>query len=451
MKDHINKRIGICFRKNDVRCVYGSELDEEIVYRIGRAVVEYLKCKEFVVGYDFRVSSESLKKSFMRGLTDSGANVINIGMVDTPAVYFASGFLKKPSGMITASHNPAKYNGIKLSRVNAIPIGEKSGLTKIRELAQKNNFPKRKKGKIISKNILNDYVKHVRAFVNLKNINNIKIVVDAGNGMAGKMVPLVFNGLKVKIIPLDFKISGKQKHTANPSEYKNIKDLVQKVNSTKADFGIAFDGDMDRVFFVCEKGKIIDSSIMAALIIDNINKPRVVYNSAVGKIVPEITKKKGGKAFLEKVGHSFIKPRMKKVNADFGCEHSAHYYYKRNYYADSGLITSIIISEIMSKAISKGKKFSEVILPFEKYAKSEEKSLKVKDKQKIIKKIENKYKSKAKKISKLDGITMDFGNYWFNVRQSNTEPLLRLNIEANNKKILNQKLKEILSFIKNGK
>ena len=452
-KQDLKKRIGICFGKNDIRCVYGKELDEEIAYRTGRAAALLLKAKRFVVGYDFRISSESLRQAFMRGLTESGADVIDIGMVDTPSVYFASGFLNLPAGMITASHNPAKYNGIKLTRARAEPIGEGTGLDKIKKLVERNKFPKKKKGKIVGKSLFMDYVNHVRSFVNVKNIKNIKVAVDAGNGMAGRFIPMTYKKLDVRIVPLDFKIAGKfMKHVANPAERKNIRDLISKVKKTKADFGIAFDGDMDRVFFVDEKGKVIDSSLTAALIIKHLLQKKkgkkIVYNLAMSKIIPETARKYGAKAIKSRVGHSFIKPLMKKNKATFGCENSAHYYYDKNYYADSGLITSLVVSEIYALAKKKGKKFSDLMKEFEKYAKSEEKNIRVADKAKLIKRVENRYKRKAKKIERIDGITFDFGDYWFNIRASNTEPFVRINLEAKNQKLMRAKLKELMSFVR---
>jgi len=446
---NLNKRIGLCFRPNDIRCIFGTKDDGEIAYRTGQAIVKALKCKDFILGHDMRNSSHILRDKFTKGVTEQGSNVIDIGMVSTPVLYFASFFLKLPGAMITASHNPSEYNGIKMVKSGAIPIGEKTGLSKIKALAIKNKFQKGKKGKRIKKDILKEYKSHVLSFINKKFLKPYKIVIDAGNGMAGKMIPIVYKNLPVKIIGLEFTPKGTfPHHIPNPIIYKNVKDLQAKVKKTKADFGAAFDSDMDRILFIDEKGKIIDPSITAALIIKHIAKnSNVVYNTAISKIVPETTKLYGGKPFKEKVGHSYIKARMRSLNAMFGCEHSAHYYYKKNHFADSAIITSLLVLEIFSK--SKGK-FSELTKEFQKYHKIQEASLKVKDKSSVLKKTLQHYKSKAKKVEKIDGLTVEFENYWFNIRPSNTEPLLRINLEANDKKTMLLKKKELISFIKSS-
>jgi len=452
-KINIAKRIKICFKPNDVRCVAGLELDEEIAYKTARAFVAFLKAKEVLVGHDMRLSSHKLRDAFVKGVLEQGASVTDIGEIDSPGLYFASGFLKKPAAMITASHNPAKYNGIKLVRKHAIPVGESSGLLKIRSLVEKNKFPSSKsRGKIKKKNFSREYVKHVRSFVSTKRIKGLKIVVDGGNGMAGKIVPIVYKNLKVKIIPLDFKLDGTfPNHEANPAKLENIRDLRKKVVETKSDFGIAFDGDMDRVFFVDEKGRAVSSSVIAALIAKHLclnHKESVVYNLVMSRIVPLTVKKYGGVPIKEKVGHYFIKARMRKTKAIFGCEHSAHYYYKNNFYADSGVISSLKIVEIASLAKQDGKKFSEIIKEFQVYSQTPEISMEEKNKTIILKKVENFYKGWAGKVNKLDGLTVNFKDWWFNVRTSNTEPLLRINAEAKNEKMLKEKLNGLMKIIK---
>jgi len=247
-KKEFNKIINKCFGINDVRCIYGSELNEEIAYRTGRAMVTFLNCKEVVVGNDMRTSSKSLSRAFIKGITDQGANVIDIGLVDTPALYFASGYLNKIGAMITASHNPAEYNGIKLVKQKAVPINEKTGLNKI---VHKNKFKKVKKGRASKKDILTTYKKHILSFINKKSLGKIKVVIDAGNGTAGKMVPIIYKGLPFKITKQDFTIDGSfPVHVANPIKHENIKDLEKRVKKEKADIGMAFDGDMDRIVFV---------------------------------------------------------------------------------------------------------------------------------------------------------------------------------------------------------
>ena len=440
------------FKAYDVRGVYGKNLTDDVAYKIGRAFVSFLKCKDVIVGYDMRVSSPKLSKAFMKGVNDTGANVIDIGEVSTDGLYFASGFLKKPGVMFTASHNPPQYNGLKFCKALAVPINEDTGLKKIKTIIEKKQFKKINKnsGKIINKNILENYVKHVLSFINKNKIKNLKIAVDAGNGMAGKIVPLIYKNLPVKIIPLYFKLDGTfPNHLADPSKYENLKELQRIVKKEKCDFGIAFDGDADRIFFVDEDGEIVNSSLISALLAKSVLEKhpngKIIYNLVNSKIVPETIEKYGGKAHIERVGHSFIKDTMKRINAIFACEHSAHYYFKHNFNADSGMIASLIITELISM---KNMKLSELIKEFEVYNKIEETNFKVKDKLKKIKQIKNYYKKKnPKKIMTLDGISVYFDDWWFNVRPSNTEPLLRLNLEADSKKLMEEKTREVTKAI----
>ncbi len=446
------------FKAYDVRGVYGKDLTDEAVYNIGRAFVSFLGCKEVVVGYDMRVSSPKLAKAFMRGVNDQGADAINIGMVSTDGLYFASGFLNKPGVMFTASHNPKQYNGLKFCKAMAVPINENTGLQKIRTIAEKIQYEKidnkkikiKNKGRIIKKDILKDYAEHVLSFVHKGKIKKLKIAVDAGNGMAGKMVPLVYNKLPIKIIPLYFKLDGTfPNHPADPSKYENLKELQEIVKKEKCDFGMAFDGDADRIFFVDENGNIVNSSLISALVIKNTLEKnpneKIIYNLVCSKIVPETIEKYNGKAVMERVGHSFIKDTMKRINAVFACEHSAHYYFRKNFNADSGLIASIIVTEIISK---ENKPLSDLLKEFEKYYKIEETNFEVKGKDKKLQQIKNNYKKmKPRKINKMDGVSVEFDDWWFNVRPSNTEPLLRLNLEAVSKKVMEEKKGELIGVI----
>lgn len=451
------------FKAYDVRGIYGQNLTEDIAYKIGIAFVSFLKCKAIIVGTDMRISSPKLSKAFMKGVIKQGADAIFIGEVCTDAVYFASGFLNKPAVMFTASHNPPQYNGLKFCKAYAIPINEDTGLKKIKSLIEKNkyqnfalkrkNFGKKNSGKIIKKNILNQYVKHVRKFIDIKKLRKLKIAVDSGNGMAGKIVPLVYKNLPIKIVPLYFKLDGNfPNHLADPSKYENLVELQNIVKEENCDFGMAFDGDADRIFFVDENGGVMNSSVISALIIKNflIKKPKekIIHNLVCSHIVPETIKNYNGIAIMERVGHSFIKESMRKTKALFACEHSAHYYYRDNYRADSGIITSLIISEIVSK---ENKQLSLLLREFEKYYTIEETSVEVADKRKKLYEIEAIYKrQKYKKILKLDGITFEFDEWRFNVRPSNTEPLLRLNLEANSEKLMIDKKEELLRIIGNN-
>ncbi len=442
------------FKAYDVRGIYRQNLTEDVAYKIGRAFVYFLKCRDVIVGIDMRLSSPKLSKAFMKGVAEQGANAILIGEVCTDAVYFASGFLNKPAVMFTASHNPQQYNGLKFCKSRAVPVNEDTGLKKIKSIIEKEEYKKikiNKKGKIIKKNILNEYVKHVKKFIDIKKLKKLKIAVDAGNGMAGKIIPLVYKNLPVKIVPLYFKLDGTfPNHPADPMKHENLAELQKIVKKEKCNFGIAFDGDGDRIFFIDENGGIINSSLISALIIKNIltKKPRqkIIHNLVCSHIVPETIKQYRGTPIIERVGHSFIKETMRKTKAIFACEHSAHYYYRNNYRADSGMITSLIVSEIVSK---ENKKLSELLNEFRKYHTIEEISIQVKDKNSKIREVESIYKKQnPKKISKLDGITIEFDDWWFNLRPSNTEPLLRLNLEANSEELMEEKKGELVKIMK---
>ena len=444
------------FKAYDVRGIYGKDLDEETVYRIGKAFVYFLKCKEVVVGTDMRVSSPSLSKALMKGITEQGANAVFIGQVCTDAVYFASGFFNKPAVMFTASHNPKEYNGIKFCRSGAAPINEDTGLKEIKSISEKKQFEEnkiKKNGRIIKKEILKGYVRHVKKFIDVKKLRKLKIAVDAGNGMAGKIIPLVYKNLPIRIIPIFFRLDGTfPNHPADPSKYENLAVLQKKVKEKKCDFGMAFDGDADRIFFVDEKGDVINSSLISALIIKDIligsKNKKIIHNIVCSRIVPETIERYKGLPVVERVGHSFIKATMKKTNAIFGCEHSAHYYYRDNYRADSGIITSLMVSEIVSK---ENKPLSVLLNEFRKYHTIEEANAKVKDKEAKLKEIVSIYKKQSpKKISKLDGVTFEFDGWRFNIRPSNTEPLLRLNLEADSEELMTNKKEELLRIMKRG-
>lgn len=438
------------FKAYDIRGVYKQEIDEEVVYKIGKAFVEFLGCKKLILGHDMRISAESLVKTFIKGANEQGSDVVNIGLVSTDTLYFASGKMDLPAVMFTASHNPPEYNGIKFCKEGASPLNFDNGIKFIKELVEKDEWKTSKvKGNVEEIDIIPEFAEHVHSFIDINKLKTLKIACDAGNGMAGKLIPVIYEKTPIEIVPLYFELDGNfPNHPADPSKFENLKDLQETVKKDKCDFGIAFDGDADRIFFIDETGKIIDSSLISCLIIENLLKKnedeKVIYNLVVSKRVNEVIIENGGHPIKERVGHSYIKETMKETDAIFACEHSAHYYYRDNFRADSGIITSLIISEIVSES---GKKLSELVGEFKKYHKIEETNVKVEDKDSKIAELEEIYKDKAR-ISKMDGISVELKNWWFNVRPSNTEPLLRLNLEADTKEMMEEKKEEILKILK---
>ncbi len=440
------------FKAYDVRGIYGQNLTEEVAYRIGRATALYLNAPEIAVGRDMRISSPQLAAELIRGITDQGTNAIDLGMITTDGLYFAVGKFNYHGGvMITASHNPSKYNGMKFCREYAIPINFEAGLSDIRDLTLQGTFPEpAHKGETIKHDIKDDYVKHVLSFIDINKIKPLKVVIDAGNGMAGMMVPLIFKHLPCEVIPLYFQLDGHfPNHPASPIEPENMEDLQKKVRENRADLGAAFDGDADRMFPVDEHGDLVDGSMVTAIVADSILRKHpgstILYNLIVSHSVPELISKMGGKAVRTRVGHSYVKEDMRNLNAIFGGEHSGHFYFRDNWFAESGLIAFLMILELASV---EGKPLSELLEPLDHGVRSGEINSKVTDAQAKMHALEVKYGRETKSIDHLDGITLDFGNWWFNVRPSNTEPLLRLNVEANDLALMEQKRDELLAFIR---
>ncbi len=440
------------FSAYDVRGIYGQTLTDDVAYRIGRAAAQYLNVPEIAVGRDMRLSSPQISTAIIRGITDQGVNAVDLGLTTTDGLYFAVGKFDYPAGiMITASHNPGKYNGVKFCRAQALPISKETGLADIRDLAVSGNFTQpAHKGTVTQRDITNDYVKHVLSFIDVSKIKPLKIVIDAGNGMAGMMVPRVFQHLPCELIPLYFELDGSfPHHPASPIEPENMVDLQKKVRETHADMGAAFDGDADRMFPVDEHGDLVDGSqvteVMANSLLHKYPGSTILYNLIVSKSVPELIEKLGGKAVRTRVGHSFIKAEMRKLNAIFGGEHSGHFYFRDNWFADSGLIAFLIMLELVS---TEGKPLSEILKPLDKGVRSGEINSTVSETQSKLKGLEEHFGQGAQSVDHLDGLTVDYGTWWFNVRPSNTEPLLRLNVEANDKATMEQKRDELLAFIR---
>lgn len=441
------------FKSYDIRGKYPSELDDLTARKIGTSIALFFKennprAKNIVVGRDMRTSSRSLANALIEGICSTGTNVINIGVVPTEMTYFAVGYYAYDGGvMVTASHNPAEYNGFKICREQAMPVSFESGIERIAKLTKQYHPPRIDQlGKVILNDVFKDYKKHVMKFAN--NLRPLRIVVDAGNGMAGKIIPFVCEGLPVEIIPLYFELDGSfPNHEANPLKPENVEDLQKKVRETKAHLGVAFDGDADRCIFADEMGRVIGCDIITALVAQKFLKQEpgaaIVYDLRSSKVVPEEIKAAGGIPCRERVGHAYMKAALREKNAPFGGELSGHYYFRDNYYSDSGIIIFFLILELLSLRRTP---FSSILAPLKRYCSSGETNFEVKEKDAKLEEIVKKFSNA--KIDYLDGVTVEYNDWWFNVRKSNTEPLLRLNIEGKTPEIMEKGKKTLISIIK---
>jgi phosphomannomutase len=444
------------FKAYDIRGVYPDSLNEVVARDIGRAFVAYLGLSgsRVLVARDMRLSGEALKTAFIEGVTQSGADVLDLGLVSTDALYFAVGHLEEPGGaMITASHNPKEYNGFKLCREDAIALSGEHGISQIRDLITSGKLPEPAEypGSVEESDITEDYARHCLSFINTEGLRRLNIVVDAGNGMAGKMLPPIFENLPFDYAPMYFELDGSfPNHPPNPIEPENMKNLQERVKTEGADFGAAFDGDADRVFVVDEKGETISGDILAALVAKNVLEKEpgatILYSAVCSKALPELIESEGGKAIRTKAGHSIIKPQMREYNAAFGAEHSGHFYFRDNYFADSGIIAMLTVSELVARQDGP---ISELLAPIDHYVRSGEINLEVEDQEATLRKVEEHYAQRDDpKIDHLDGLTVDYGDWWFNVRPSNTEPLLRLNVEASDRETMERERDELLNLIR---
>ena len=448
MQTQLNTAI---FKSYDVRGIYPAELNEDVAYGIGRCFVPLLGAKAVVAGRDMRPSGVKLFEAFARGAAEAGADVTDVGLVSTDALYFAVGKFGFDGGvMITASHNPAQYNGMKFTRSEAQAISLDSGLSEIRDRIASGNLPPKaaKPGKIVQKNILDEFAQHCLSFIEPKKIKPFKIAIDAGNGMAGETVPHVFKHLPCEVIPLYFELNGTfPNHPASPIEPENMIDLQAAVRKHGCDLGVAFDGDADRMFIVDEKAELIDGSTVTALVALNTLKrypgSKILYNLICSRSVPELILKNGGIPIRSQVGHSLIKKTMREEDVVFGGEHSGHFYFKANWYADSGMIALMQCLELFSES---DKPVSEFIAPIDTRFRSGEINSTVKDAPGKMRQIEEKYKDAE--IDHLDGVTVSYPHWWMNVRPSNTEPLLRLNVEGDTKELMERHRDEALALIR---
>ncbi len=440
------------FKANDIRGIYGKELYDSDACQLGRVFVRFTKNNQIVVGRDNRKSSPALHKALVKGLMEQGADVIDIGIIDSPGLYFASHHFQKPAMMITASHNPPKHNGFYLCRKDGESIYKDNGLREIEKLFSQTLISGKKQGKLIKKPINELYKKHILSFVDNK-IKPMKIVIDAGNGVGSIMTKEIFKHFpQIKLIKLNFKSDGSFPNRGPDTTIeKNLFSLCEKVTSTGADFGCAFDGDADRIAFVDEKGTIIEGSLIGALLAESIlkksnKKEKVVYTIGCSRVVPEVIKENYGQSFREKVGHSFVNARMRTQHALFGIEHTGHYFYRSNFYTESPFITLLKICEIYSE---KSRKMSEIMNKYEKYYRTKEISFPAKNQNLSIKKIKNALHTRYKcKIDTFDGLFLDLGTWWFRIRASQTESLIRFTIEGLTKEIVESKKQELIKLIK---
>jgi phosphomannomutase len=439
------------FKAYDVRGVYPDELDEDAARRIGRAFADWTGTDRIVAGRDCRLSSPSLVAAFTEGVTSAGVDVVDLGLTTTDLVYFASGRLSLPGTMFTASHNPPRYNGMKMCRAGAAPVGEESGLREIRTLAERGGQAVAagvQAGVVTSRDMLEDYLQHLLSFVDLEGLAPLTVAADAANGMAGLVVPALFDRLPGKLVPLYMELDGTfPNHPADPIQEENQVDLRRAVTEHGADLGLAFDGDADRVFMVDEHARGISGSLITALVAKGMLERNpgatILHNLICSRTVPEVIRENGGIPVRTRVGHSFIKAVMAETGAVFGGEHSGHYYFQDHYNADSGLVASMVVMDQMSKA---GQPLSELLEPFRRYAASGEINSEVTDQQGTIESIASAYPEARQ--DRLDGLTVEFDDWWFNVRPSNTEPLLRLNLEARTEGQLEEKTRQVLAFIR---
>ena len=423
----------------DVRGVVPDQLDESIAQALGAAFVRVVGAKAITIGYDMRPSSPALSDAFARGAASQGADVVKIGLASTDELYFAAGHLDIPGAMFTASHNPAKYNGIKMCRAGAAPVGQDTGLSEIRDLAAKELAtpgtlaPKEVQGTVTHQDLLGAYAAHLRKLVDISGNRRLKVVVDAGNGMGGHTTPAVFEGLPLEVVPLYFELDGSfPNHEANPLDPKNLVDLQKKVVQTGADIGLAFDGDADRCFVVDERGEPVTPSAVTALVaVRELAKhpgATIIHNLITSHAVPEIVREHGGVPVRTRVGHSFIKQSMAETGAVFGGEHSAHYYFADFWKADTGMLAAM---HVLAALGEQDKPLSVLAADYTRYSASGEINSEVADPKGRLAAVRAHYADQAGvTIDDLDGMTVAGDGWWFNLRASNTEPLLRLNVEA---------------------
>jgi phosphomannomutase len=440
--------LDLIFKAYDIRGLYPQQLDEATAAKIGEAFARWAGVDKLVMGRDMRTSSPALSRAFAGGAGSAGTTVIDLGEVSSDALYFASGVLDLPGAMFTASHNPPEYNGVKLCRSQAAPIGGDSGLEEIKDLARKAEGVA--EPRLESLDILPRYAEHCRSLIEPASLQPLKVAIDAGNGMAGKTVPIVFEALPFEVVPLYFELDGTfPNHLANPIEPENLVDLQRTVTEHGCDVGIAFDGDADRMFLVDDRARLIQGSTTTAMVAERLLRKfpgeSIIYNLICSWTVPEVITENGGRPIRTRVGHSYIKEIMADTGAIFGGEHSGHYYFRDNFRADSGMIAALLVLEAMSET---GRRLSEMLEPYNRYFASGEINSVVADQSASVERLAGAYPDGRQ--DRTDGLTVEFEDWWFNCRASNTEPLLRLNLEAKTVELMNEKRDEVLAIIRDG-
>ena len=447
------------FKAYDVRGIYGEQIDEDMAWAVGHAASQFLRTKlsgyergqssinRVVVGHDMRPHSEPLTAALIEGISCSGATCIDIGMCDTPMIYFAINHLGACGGIqVTASHNPIEYNGFKISGYKSSPIGEATGLKEIKHIAESvRRMPSSAAlAPVQQVDLWEEYRKHVLQFLDLK--RPMKVVIDASNGMAGKMIPAIFQGTDIEYIPLNFELGGGFVHPPNPLVPANMKWTQDGVKEHKTDMGICLDGDADRCMFVDENGDIVRCDIMTALLAEDFLKSNagsaIVYDLRSSKVLPEVIRAAGGVPRRERVGHAFIKQAMAETHAVFGGELSGHSYFRDNFHADSA---AIVFAKVISVLSATDKPLSELVAPLLKYSHSGEINFEVPDKEAKMREVEDKFSDAE--IDHLDGVTCTYNDWWCNVRPSNTEPLLRLSLEAETPDMMAEKLADLQKML----
>ncbi|AUI65704.1 MULTISPECIES: phosphomannomutase CpsG [Glaesserella] len=448
-----------CFKAYDIRGQLGTELNVDIAYRIGRAFGQFLKPKNIVVGGDVRLTSNELKSAVTNGLLDSGVDVIDLGQTGTEEVYFATSFLGTDGGIeVTASHNPMDYNGMKLVRAGSRPISADSGLADIQRLAEENNFPPvSQRGRYTQKSVLGEYVEHLLSYIDLSKLTPKTLVINSGNGAAGKVIDAIEAQFKAHNVPVAFiKVHNNPDGTfpngiPNPILHENRQDSANAVLANNADMGIAFDGDFDRCFLFDEKAGFIEGYYVVGLLsqafLQKNKGAKIIYDPRLIWNTEELVAESGGEAVMSKSGHSFIKEKMREVDAIYGGEMSAHHYFRDFFYCDSGMIPWLLTLELLCTT---GKTLSELVGErLEKFPSPGEINSKLADAKVAIERVLNTYKERAKSVETLDGISVEFENWRFNLRSSNTEPVVRLNLETRgDKQLMQEKTDEVLALLR---